>query len=104
MMDRPHDPFRRCKDGTDRTDRIVLLGEFAHDLLAGRKPSLGAILFVAGAISTWLENGGSLEKDHLKVVKPKSHVTPSVIWRRLQTPHPDEDGEKTAFDKMNQTF
>jgi hypothetical protein len=73
----------------DRTDRVRLLGEAAQALLDGRLPEPAARIFLASAISAWLARGGNLERDHLKVVKAKSHHTPAAIWRQIVA-HQDE--------------
>lgn len=72
-----------------REGRVYLLGILAADLLADRAPNREAAFFVGGAIQSWLTEGGSLERDFLRVVAPKSHRTPAVVWRELN-PHPDE--------------
>jgi hypothetical protein len=77
---------------------VKLLGEFAVATLAGQQPSQAALLFVAGALAGWLENGGNLERDYFRVVRPKSHVTPAVIWRMICA-HPDERQDDTAAPK-----
>ena len=67
-----------------RADRVRLLGEAFQALLAGRLPSREAALFLGGAGTAWLVQGGSLEKDFLQVVGPSgSHFTPSALWERL---------------------
>ena len=83
----------------DRARRVRLIGETAQGLLAGRLPAHDAALFVGGALMSWLENGGSLERDFLKVVKAKSHRTPRAIWREIRA-HPDEDLEIALFDTV----
>jgi hypothetical protein len=64
-----------------------LLDEAAKALLKNELPSREVRLFLGGALQKWLQHGGSLERDHLKVVKAKSHNTPQAIWRTL---HQDE--------------
>jgi hypothetical protein len=71
----------------DREGRVALLGEAAQALLDGRMPDDEARLFLAGALTAWLQRGGSLERDFLRVVKAKSHRTPSAIWRDLTVRH-----------------
>lgn len=73
----------------DRSGRVRLLGEAAQALLAGRLPGRESALFVGGALLSWLENGGSLERDFFKVTKPKSHHTPAAIWQQINA-HQDE--------------
>jgi hypothetical protein len=80
----------------DRRGRVELIGEAATALLAGRTESG---LFVGGALLAWLENGGDLERDFLQVVKPKSHATPSAIWRQSQA-HNYERQDTEAGDTL----
>lgn len=72
-----------------REGRVRLLGEAFYALVDGRMPSSEAAIFLGGAGKAWLQQGGSFERDFLKVVKPKSHRTPAVIWRE-ERPHQDE--------------
>lgn len=72
-----------------RTGKIEMIGEVAEALFSDKTPSRDAALFVGGALLAWLTRGGSLEKDYFKVVKAKSHLTPSAIWRSI-APHQDE--------------
>lgn len=76
--------------GLEREDRVALIGACAKALLAGKLPDAPARLFVGGALVSWLEGGGDLARDYLRVVKPKSRRTASAIWRELH--HRDEDG------------
>ena len=69
----------------DREGRIRLCGEFANAVIAGEAPARESLLFVAGAISGWLSNGGNLERDYLRVVANGSHNTPCRIWKALQS-------------------
>lgn len=82
----PHDPFGRTArlPLDDRERRVALIGRAAQALLAGEMPDVEARLFLGGALTGWLEGGGSLERDYLRVVKPKSHVTPRAIWKRMR--------------------
>lgn len=63
-----------------------LLGEAAEALLAGKLPSAEARLFLAGALSAWLREGGrlgALERDFLRVAAPhRSTHTPARLWAR----------------------
>src|SRR5260221_660739 len=76
----------------DREGRVRMIGEAAEALIKGELPARDAALFLGGALLAWLTKGGSLERDYFKIVRPKSHVTPSVIWQQLQeaAAHPDE--------------
>jgi hypothetical protein len=81
--------------GLTREDRVRLIGEAAQALLEGKLPEPAARLFVAGAIAGWLREGGNLERDYFKIVRPKSHDTPQRVWQRIAS-HLDErrdDGE-----------
>ena len=90
-----HDPFGRSSGpprGLTREDRVLLLQETAEALLEGRLPDADARLYTAAALLSWLERGGDLERDHLKVCAPVgSHRTPASIMRsRKRNRHPDE--------------
>ena len=80
------DPFGRARLPGDfsREGRVALLGEAFSALLGGELPSPEARMFLASAGIAWLQRGGSLERDFLRVTKPKSHHTPAHIWRHLQ--------------------
>lgn len=86
--DRALDPFARARLPADfsRQDRVRLLAEVAQALLDGREPSRAAALFVGGAVSAWLAQGGrigALERDFLRVAAPRSsRHTASELWRR----------------------
>jgi hypothetical protein len=82
----------RAPAALTREGRIALIGEVGKALLDGRSPSREACMFVGGALLGWLEQGGDLARDFLKVVKAKSHNTPARIWA-AQVPHPDEGAE-----------
>lgn len=90
---------RRAPASFDRTGRVRLLGEFAEAALSGLEPSRESVLFVAGAIRAWLTRGGSLERDFLQVVKPKSHETPAAIWQQIQA-HQDERQDTGTGDTL----
>lgn len=68
----------------NRQGRIKLIGHVAIALMSGKPPERAAALFVAGALQSWLENGGSLERDYLRVTaKSGSHHTPAAVWQTL---------------------
>ncbi len=75
-----HTPAALTREG-----RVKLLAEAFQALLDGRPPSREAALFLGGAGMEWLQNGGSLEREYLDVIKPKSHRTPAVIWREMSS-------------------
>lgn len=88
-----HDPFNRSRLPGDfsREGKVRLLGEAFRALMDGRLPSREAALFLGSAGMAWLEGGGSLERDFLRVVKPKSRHTPAYLWHLSQAEsHPDE--------------
>jgi hypothetical protein len=72
-------PARMSREG-----RIALIGAVAQALLDGRLPSNEARLFVGGALMAWLEQGGHLERNFLRVRKPQSHNTVVRVWARLR--------------------
>lgn len=70
--------------------RVALIAEAARVLSDSRTPA-GA--FVGSALAQWLEEGGDLARDFLRVVRPKSHRTAAAIWREIRgdaAAHPDE--------------
>ena len=79
----------------DRRGRIRLIGEGAKALLDGRLPGRESALFIGGALLSWLQTGGSLERDFLRVVKAKSHHTPDVLWRFISDERQATDGSAT---------
>lgn len=83
----------------DRQGRVELIGEAAQALRDGRLPGREAALFVGGALLSWLENAGSLERDFFKVTKAKSHHTPAAIWQQINA-HPDEGQDTETGDKI----
>ena len=79
----------------DRSGRVKLLGEFARAALSGREPSRSSLLFIGGAIEAWLINGGSLERDYLRVTaQAGSHHTPAFVWQQLS----DDSSSRGAQD------
>lgn len=90
----PHDPFHRtpARHGFDRADRVRLLAEAADALLRGELPSPAARLYLAGAVAAWLEQGGSLTGQYLRVDAERgSHLTPWALFRRLRGAPEDAD-------------
>jgi len=83
----------------DRARRVRLIDKVGQALLRGEMPERGAALFVGGALLSWLENGGDLARDYLKVIKPKSHRTPSVIWQEIRA-HQDEEVDPGPADTL----
>jgi hypothetical protein len=90
-MDRPAAPDLQkllggsvLPEGFSRADRVRLLGECARALLRGELPSDEARLFVAGGLSAWLEQGGSLTRDFWRVsAVAGSHHTECYVWRSM---------------------
>ena len=64
--------------------RVCLLAAAAEALLKDELPGKEARLFLGGALNAWLQNGGDLSRDFLKVVRPKSHRTASRIFQEIQ--------------------
>lgn len=89
-----NDPFNRSRLPGDfsREGRVKLLAEAFEALLRGDLPNPEARMFLASAGLAWLQRGGSLERDFLRVIKAKSHHTPTFIWRRLQSEGDDDEG------------
>jgi hypothetical protein len=77
--------------------RVALIAEAARVLSDSRTPA-GA--FVGSALAQWLEEGGDLARDFLRVVRPKSHRTAAAIWRELvaerEPPHTDEGADRES--------
>ena len=89
------DPFGRVTrppGDFSREGRVRLLAEAFEALMRGDLPSPEARMFLASAGMAWLQRGGSLERDYLKVVKRAIHHTPAAIWRRLQSEGDDDEG------------
>lgn len=60
-----------------RRGRILALGAAAQSLLAGRPLDSRTAVYLGAALSSWLNSGGSLSRDFLKVDGPAgSHATP----------------------------
>ena len=91
-MSYENDPFGRARlpVGYTREHRIRLLREVADALIAGRRASREAELFVGSALDAWLRDGGgigSLERDYLKVTPPRGcRLTAAEVLKR----HRDE--------------
>ena len=89
-----NDPFGRSRLPAtfDREGRVRLVAEAARILLDHGGP---AALFVGGALSAWLQEGGrlgALERDFLRVSAPwRSNATPSRIWAATRSAT-SEDG------------
>ena len=68
-------------DLSTREGRIAAIGRTAEALLASRDP---ALIFVGSALQAWLETDrGRLERDYLRVLAPRSHLTVARVWRAL---------------------
>lgn len=92
-----NDPFGRSRLPGDfsREGRVKLLAGAFEALMRGEMPSPEARMFLASAGMAWLQRGGSLERDFLRVTKPKSHHTPAHIWRHLQSESNGEEGSSS---------
>ena len=90
------DPFGRSRlpvDRLDRVERVRLLQEAADALLEGSPVPRDAALFLGGGIAAWLAEGGSLDRDYLRVRAPQgSHDTPKQLAVQLRD---DDDEERT---------
>ena len=85
-----NDPFGRCSTGSKadlgltREDRVRLLGEAAHALARNEMPSDAARKFLADGLLNWLEQGGSLTRDHFRTSGPQgSTATEARIWAHM---------------------
>lgn len=65
-----------------REGRVLVLGRLAEALLDGRMPDRESATFLGAALLAWLEQGGQLTRDYLKIDAPQgSRITPDIIWR-----------------------
>lgn len=71
----------------DLDRKVYLLGTGAEDLVYGRMPSPSARVLIGVTMLAWLESGQgrSLERDYLRVIKPKSHRTPQKRWEEIRS-------------------
>lgn len=97
-MTLPLDPFGRSRmpGDIDRETRVRLIGEAFEALIEGRMPSPEAARFLGTKGLAWLNGGGSLERDHLRVIKRHSHHTPARLWALLT-------GKAATSSAMNDT-
>ena len=81
-----------------REGRVVLIAEAAAALLNDQLPSMESRVFVAGALSSWLQQGGDLTRDFLRVTKPQSKRTASRIFQEIQRENFDhrDEGEPSS--------
>jgi hypothetical protein len=82
----------------DRAGRVSMIGEAAKALLDGQLPSRECAVFLGGALLSWLELGGNLEREYLRVTKAKSHHTPAAIWRSMNAHRDERQGCDDAAD------
>jgi hypothetical protein len=82
-----HDPFSRVvrlPGDFTREGRVALVGDAAGRLLRHEALTLEQSVFLGSALAGFLENGGNLERDYLRVSAPRgSHRRPEVVWREL---------------------
>ena len=105
----PYDPFGRSSlpAGFSREDRIRMIDAVAKALLAGDMPEPAARVFVAGALSAWLREGGrcgSLERDFLRVTqRERSTMTPQRVHARASACRAtgDEGGGKLEASPLS---
>lgn len=65
-----------------REGRVLLLSSAAEALLEGAMPTREAATFLGAALLAYLEQGGHLTREYLKIDAPQgSHHTADVIWR-----------------------
>ena len=82
-------PARLSREG-----RIGLLVTAARALCEGAPIPTDAARYLGGALLDWLDRGGRLEHDHLRVVAPAgSHRTPSAIVREIASSRGALDAE-----------
>lgn len=103
MSNPPHDPFDRCSPGFvpkySREDRVRLLGELADAVLAGEPPPRNALIFLATALSSWLQDGGSLTRDFLQTAGAQGcTVTEAHLWRRMQSEPAGKGSSRRAHE------
>ncbi len=78
-----HDPFGLAV--LTQAHRVVLLAQAAGALSIGAPVPTEAASFLGQALIDWLERGGDLTRDHLRVAAVRgSHRTPHVIARALR--------------------
>jgi hypothetical protein len=93
------DPFNRARLPItfDRVGLVRLFREFVDAMLEGRMPSPEARLFVASACDAYLQRGGNLTRDHLRISGPRgSHHTPAALAAALHRDERQADGLKLA--------
>lgn len=87
-MNHDNDPFGRSSmpsSCSTREGRVRWLVEVRDILIAHGGP---AAMYVAGALGGYLTEGGSLERDHLRITPERgSKLTPAALWHKL---HSDE--------------
>lgn len=103
---RSADPFGRVQPpievqagvkDVERARRVRLLAECFMALIEGRMPSDEARLFTASGGLSWLQLGGSIDRDYWKVRAPNgSHHSPAYMWRLLRDA--SSQGETRATD------
>jgi len=88
----------RVPKSTSVEGRVCLLAEAAEALMSDRLPSMESRIFLAGALSSWLQQGGDLSRDYLRVIRPKSKRTASRIFQEIQRENFDhqDDGQSSS--------
>jgi len=89
--DRFADPFGLAKPRAPadreltRLERLELFEAACSALAKGEMPPAVSAKFLGTAGLAWLQDGGSLERDHLKLSAPRgSHYTAAELWRHCQ--------------------
>ena len=98
-----------ARTSLDRAGRVRFLREAAEALLDGKVPEREAAIFLGGAIAAWLELGGSLEHDFLKVTNKGDHAMTFrfELGDEAELLHSEEKGEvigRTEFAKAEPSY
>ena len=91
LSDAPFEILGRNRLPADfsREGRVALIGEAAEALLRGELPHATARVFLAAALSGWLQSGagvGDLERRFFRVAARRgSHATAAEIWHQIRS-------------------
>ncbi len=98
------DPFGRTAlpfEHLDRDQRLALFVACAWALQEGRPVGEIAGRYMGQAFLRWLEVGGDLERDHLKIAAPRgSKLTPQRLYR-LAGAGIDASEDAVEDDRLN---
>lgn len=72
-------------------DRIALLAQAIDECFASGSPPL---MYLGSALRAWLDQGGELDRDHLRVRAPRGNnqATPQRLFAKLQSRKPPHRG------------